>query len=49
MPKADDKKSGKTVTTEKKVDDGKLKALGLAMDQITKQFGDGSIIKLMLK
>lgn len=31
---------------EKTVDDGKLKALGLAMDQITKQFGDGSIMKL---
>jgi recombination protein RecA len=30
----------------KTVDDGKLKALGLAMDQITKQFGDGSIMKL---
>ena len=30
--------------TDKKVDDGKLKALGLAMDQITKQFGDGSIM-----
>jgi len=29
-----------------KVDDGKMKALGLAMDQITKQFGDGSIMKL---
>lgn len=27
-------------------DDGKLKALGLAMEQITKQFGDGSIMKL---
>lgn len=26
--------------------EGKLKALGLAMDQITKQFGDGSIMKL---
>lgn len=26
--------------------DAKLKALGLAMDQITKQFGDGSIMKL---
>jgi recombination protein RecA len=26
--------------------DSKLKALGLAMDQITKQFGDGSIMKL---
>lgn len=31
---------------EKTGDDGKLKALGLAMDQITKQFGDGSIMKL---
>lgn len=28
------------------VNEGKLKALGLAMDQITKQFGDGSIMKL---
>ena len=46
MAKADGKKSDKTVAAEKKVDDGKLKALGLAMDQITKQFGDGSIIKL---
>ena len=27
--------------SDKKVDEGKLKALGLAMDQITKQFGDG--------
>ena len=27
-------------------DEGKLKALGLAMDQITKQFGDGSIRRL---
>ena len=27
-------------------DDGKQKALSLAMDQITKQFGDGSIMKL---
>jgi len=26
--------------------EGKMKALGLAMDQITKQFGDGSIMKL---
>ncbi len=33
-------------TTDKKVDEGKLKALGLAMDQITKQFGDGAIMKL---
>ena len=30
----------------KPVDDGKQKALSLAMDQITKQFGDGSIMKL---
>lgn len=30
----------------KKADEGKTKALGLAMDQITKQFGDGSIMKL---
>lgn len=36
-------KAKKTVAKE---DDGKLKALGLAMDQITKQFGDGSIMKL---
>ncbi len=28
------------------VDGDKIKALGLAMDQITKQFGDGSIMKL---
>lgn len=28
------------------VNEGKLKALGLAMEQITKQFGDGSIMKL---
>lgn len=31
---------------DKPSDDGKTKALGLAMDQITKQFGDGSIMKL---
>lgn len=46
MAKADDKKADKAVAAEKKVDEGKLKALGLAMDQITKQFGDGSIMKL---
>ena len=49
MAKTDGKKAVKTeksVATEKKIDDGKLKALGLAMDQITKQFGDGSIMKL---
>lgn len=39
--KAEDKAVG-----DSKTDDGKLKALGLAMDQITKQFGDGSIMKL---
>jgi recombination protein RecA len=33
-------------TTEKTGGEGKSKALGLAMDQITKQFGDGSIMKL---
>lgn len=31
---------------ERKMDEGKNKALGLAMEQITKQFGDGSIMKL---
>lgn len=41
------KKTEKTaVSTEKPDTEGKLKALGLAMDQITKQFGDGSIMKL---
>jgi len=33
-------------TSKSTADDGKLKALGLAMDQITKQFGDGAIMKL---
>ena len=32
--------------TKQPASDGKLKALGLAMDQITKQFGDGAIMKL---
>lgn len=41
------KKSENKVLAEKPVaNEGKLKALGLAMDQITKQFGDGSIMKL---
>lgn len=41
------KKAEKTaVSTQKPDTEGKLKALGLAMDQITKQFGDGSIMKL---
>jgi recombination protein RecA len=34
------------VADTKPVNEEKLKALGLAMDQITKQFGDGSIMKL---
>lgn len=41
------KKTEKPEMAEKPTaSDGKLKALGLAMDQITKQFGDGSIMKL---
>jgi recombination protein RecA len=36
----------KTKKTAEPKSDDKLKALGLAMDQITKQFGDGSIMKL---
>lgn len=36
----------KKAVASKTSDDGKFKALGLAMDQITKQFGDGSIMKL---
>ncbi len=41
------KKSEKPAMEPKAADnDGKMKALGLAMDQITKQFGDGSIMKL---
>ncbi|MGB4768557.1 MAG: recombinase RecA [Candidatus Saccharimonas sp.] len=36
----------KQVADTSVANDGKLKALGLAMDQITKQFGDGSIMKL---
>ncbi len=35
-----------TDTNTSATDEGKLKALGLALDQITKQFGDGSIMKL---
>ena len=37
-------KSKKTDDTV--ADNGKAKALGLALEQITKQFGDGSIMKL---
>lgn len=41
------KKAEKTaVSATGASNDAKLKALGLAMDQITKQFGDGSIMKL---
>jgi len=40
------KKAEKTLASEPVANEGKLKALGLAMDQITKQFGDGSIMKL---
>jgi recombination protein RecA len=41
------KKAEKAEMAEKATNnEGKLKALGLAMDQITKQFGDGSIMKL---
>ena len=41
------KKAEKAAVSGTKPDtEGKLKALGLAMDQITKQFGDGSIMKL---
>lgn len=42
---ADDKKKA-AVATPTKSDDGKTKALGLALDQIEKQFGKGSIMKL---
>ena len=36
----------KTMAEKPTANEGKLKALGLAMDQITKQFGDGSIMRL---
>lgn len=39
-------KSDETTAATGATNDAKLKALGLAMDQITKQFGDGSIMKL---
>jgi len=41
---AEDKKTEKTATPT--ADTGKLKALGLAMEQIEKQFGNGAIMKL---
>ena len=43
------KSANDTTTTDapaSKQDEGKSKALGLALEQITKQFGDGSIMKL---
>ena len=40
------KTDAKTPTQKPTADEGKLKALGLAMEQITKQFGDGSIMRL---
>ena len=46
MAKKTDKAATATVTADASANEGKLKALGLAMDQITKQFGDGSIMKL---
>jgi recombination protein RecA len=41
---SEDKKTEKTAAPT--VDQGKLKALGLAMEQIEKQFGNGAIMKL---
>ena len=46
MAKKADKTTDSTATAGASSNEGKLKALGLAMDQITKQFGDGSIMKL---
>lgn len=43
MPKADKKAN---VKEDSGAQSGKEKALGLAMEQITKQFGDGAIMKL---
>jgi len=40
------KKENKTMTAKSTDDAGKKAALGLAVDQIVKQFGDGSIMKL---
>lgn len=40
------KKTDKAESTGSSTDSGKLKALGLAMEQIEKQFGTGSIMKL---
>ena len=43
---AKESKSAAKNTSEPKQDEGKMKALNLAMEQITKQFVDGSIMKL---
>lgn len=40
------KSESKQMAEKPTANEGKLKALGLAMDQITKQFGDGSIMRL---
>lgn len=39
-------KPDKTMTEKSTTDEGKLKALNLAMEHIEKQFGKGSIMKL---
>jgi recombination protein RecA len=44
--KSDSKKATKEVADAQKVTDGKTQALGLAVDQIEKQFGKGSIMRL---
>lgn len=41
-----DKKTDKSKMVKPIADEGKLKALGLAMEQIEKQFGSGAIMKL---
>lgn len=41
-----DKKDTKTMTPKQSNEEGKNKALGMAMEQIEKQFGKGSIMKL---
>ncbi|MBF1028162.1 MAG: recombinase RecA [Candidatus Nanosynbacter sp.] len=43
---AKESRSAAKNTSEPKQDESKMKALNLAMEQITKQFGDGSIMKL---
>ena len=43
---AKESKSAAKNTSEPKQDESKMKALNLAIEQITKQFGDGSIMKL---